>query len=322
MDGSAVMGRAVRAVALSAVIAAAITACGGGGDRGSGTGSGSTALPTVSSAAAGTAKYGQKVLLTVNGSHLDAGLAVAASHCSAVTLSTTAPLASNATTAYYQCVVSAVGTGQFVLTRSSDGAALASEPFTALPPQVTMAVSNGAGVSGSIVVTLDPDKTPVTVDNFLAYVNAGFYDGTVIHRVSPGFVIQGGGYVAPVATDTPTAKPTSAPIALEVNKGLSNTQWTIAMARSCGSAPSTTSQFFINLVDNSGTLDPSPLPSACFANPPLDTAGYAVFGSVTAGTAAVTGIVGAPCAVIPNFLPSGDCTPTPNVVITSAVQTQ
>ena len=305
------MGRALRAVALSAVIAAAITACGGGGDGGSGTGSGSTAVPTVSSAAAGTAKYGQKVLLTVNGSHLDTGLAVAASGCSAVTLSTVAPLASNATTAYYQCVVSAVGTGQFVLTRSSDGAALASTPFTASVPQVTMNVSNGAGVSGTIVVTLAPDKTPVTVDNFLAYVNAGFYDGTVIHRVSPGFVIQGGGYVAPVTTDTPTAKPTSAPIALEVNKGLSNTQWTIAMARTSAPA-SATSQFFINLVDNSATLDPSV----------LNGAGYAVFGAVTGGTGAVTGIVGAPCTAIPFFLPTGECTPSPNVVITSAVQTQ
>ena len=144
-------------------------------------------------------------------------------------------------------MVSAVGAGQFVVTRASDGAALTTTPFTALVPQVTMSVSNGAGVNGTVVVTLAPDKTPITVGNFLSYVNAGFYDGTVIHRVSPGFVIQGGGYVAPVSTDTPTAKPTSPPIGLEVNKGLSNAQWTIAMARTSDPA-SATSQFFINLV--------------------------------------------------------------------------
>ncbi|MBC8058617.1 MAG: peptidylprolyl isomerase, partial [Rhizobiales bacterium] len=118
-----------------------------------------------------------------------------------------------------------------------------------------MTLSNGAAVTGTIVVTLAPDKTPITVDNFLAYVNSGFYNGTVIHRVSPGFVIQGGGYAAPIDTTTPTPKTANAAIALEVGKGLSNTQWTIAMARSSDPA-SATSQFYVNLVDNSSSLDP------------------------------------------------------------------
>ncbi len=122
-------------------------------------------------------------------------------------------------------------------------------------------------------------------------------------------MVQGGGYTAPLDVNDQNLKATSAPIALEVGKGLSNTQWTIAMART-SDANSATSQFFINLVDNSAELDPGL------------SAGYAVFGSVTSGTSSVTAIVGAPCTAIPNFLPSGECTPSPNMVITSATQTQ
>ena len=173
-------------------------------------------------------------------------------------------------------------------------------------PQVTLAMSNGAGVNGSIVVTLDPTKAPITVDNFLSYVNSGFYDGTVIHRVVPGFVIQGGGYTAITPGVVPVPKTTNAPIVLE-GTGLSNVQWSVAMARGAA-ANSATSQFFVNLVNNSGTLDPSPV-----------TAGYAVFGAITAGTSVVTAIVAAPCAPIAQF---SECVPGPNVVITSATQNQ
>lgn len=116
-------------------------------------------------------------------------IAVTAAGCDNVTIDATS---SGASTAQYSCTVSAVGSGQFVVKRSSGGAALSTTPFTVPAPQVTMNFSNGAAVSGSIVLTLAPDKTPVTVKNFLAYVNSGFYTGTVFHRVSPGFVIQGG----------------------------------------------------------------------------------------------------------------------------------
>ena len=297
----------LRAIAALFAFASALSACGGGGDGGSAPVSG----PTVSLATAGAAKYGQRVILAVNGSALDQGLTVAATGC--VNLVPSPTPASTATTAYYQCTASALGNGQFTITRKGDGVTLATAAFVVPVPQVTMTLTNGTGgaVNGSVVITLAPDKTPLTVDNFLAYVNAGFYDGTVIHRVSPGFVVQGGGYVNPVDSNTPTAKPTNAPIALEVNKGLSNTQWTIAMARTANAA-SATSQFFINLADNSASLDPSP----------LNGAGYAVFGTVSSGTDTVTRITTAPCATIPLFLPSGDCTPTPNVVVSSAVQTQ
>ena len=299
----------VRAATAGVAFASALAACGGGGGDG---GSGSAANASVSAASVGPAKYAQRLLLTISGSNLDRGLTVAATGCDGVAPSTLPGQVSTATTAYFQCTVSAVGAGQFAVTRTSDGAALATATFSVPTPQVTMTLSNGAGVSGTVTVTLAPDKTPLTVANFLDYVNAGFYDGTVIHRVSPGFVVQGGGYVAPVNTNTPTAKPTNAPIALEVNKGLSNTQWTIAMARHKDRSASATSQFFINLADNSASLDPSP----------INGAGYAVFGSVSSGTSTVTSIAGAPCVVIEFFLATGECTPTPNVVVTAAVQTQ
>jgi cyclophilin family peptidyl-prolyl cis-trans isomerase len=256
--------------------------------------------------------YGQPLLLTVNGSNLDQSLAVTSSAaCPAAVLVNTAPLLSTATTAYYRCTASGVGAGRFVLKSAIDGSTLATVPFTVPLPQVTMMISNSAAVNGTLVITLAPDRAPITVNNFLTYVNTGFYNGTVIHRVVTNFVVQGGGYAGPVDASTEPAamKPVNAPIKLETNVGLGNTQWTIAMART--NVPnSATSQFFINLVDNSGVLDASAF-----------QAGYAVFGIVTAGTDAVTSTAAAPCT---STAVSGasDCTPIPNVVVISAVQTQ
>ncbi len=131
---------------------------------------------------------------------------------------------------------------------------------------------------GEIVLELDAAKAPISVANFLAYVNDGFYNGTIFHRVISTFMIQGGGY-----TYSNTAgyqqKTTNAAIALERTSttGLSNLRGTIAMART--SVPnSATSQFFINVVDNHLSLDAASLP---------DGNGYAVFGSVISGMAVV-----------------------------------
>lgn len=180
-------------------------------------------------------------------------------------------------------------------------------------PQVTIAVSNGAGVNGTIVITLSRDQAPLTVANFLTYVNAGFYNGTAIHRNSPGFVLQGGAYAGPLSalTAPPAAKPTNAPIVLEDNAGLSNTKYTVAMART-GTPDSATSQFFINLADNLSL------------NRNGATRGYAVFGTVTSGTAVVDAMAAAPCSAWPIFngLNSLDCLPVPNITITSATQTR
>ena len=254
--------------------------------------------------AAGTPRYGQTLLFTVDGSLLDATLTVSASACSNLQRSTTAPNISSATRAFYTCTLAATGTSTFAISHPALGA-LGSVAFTVPQPQVTLTVSNGAGVAGDLVLTLDPVKVKLTVDNFLQYVNEGFYVGTVFHRVVAGFVAQGGGY-APVSGVLQLKTP-RAPIALEVGQGLSNTALTLAMART-PAANSATSQFFVNLADNSANLDPS---SA--------TAGYAVFGVLGAGQAVLASIVAAPCAVVTGF---SECQPGPFIVITAAAQTR
>ena len=119
---------------------------------------------------------------------------------------------------------------------------------------------------GDIVIELNRQAAPVTVQNFLGYVEAGFYDGTIFHRVIPGFMIQGGGF-----TEQLDRKKTRDPIINEAKNGLSNIRGTIAMART-NDPDSATSQFFINHVDNEvlNYIDDN-------------QAGYAVFGKVIEG---------------------------------------
>jgi cyclophilin family peptidyl-prolyl cis-trans isomerase len=126
---------------------------------------------------------------------------------------------------------------------------------------------------GDITLELDRAKAPVTVGNFMWYIDDGFYDGTIFHRVIPDFVIQGGGFLPGLTEKTPRA-----PIINEASNGLSNVRGTIAMART-SDPNSATSQFFINVKDNikggdgKGDLDPGG----------VSPDGYAVFGHVTAG---------------------------------------
>ncbi len=131
-------------------------------------------------------------------------------------------------------------------------------PLSAFAQKVKLATS-----LGDIVVELDAQKAPKSVANFVQYVKAGHYNGTVFHRVIESFMVQGGGMTADLAE-----KPTRAPIPLEAGNGLSNLRGTLAMART-GVPDSATAQFFINVVDN----------------PRLDSAGggYAVFGKVVDG---------------------------------------
>jgi peptidyl-prolyl cis-trans isomerase A (cyclophilin A) len=133
---------------------------------------------------------------------------------------------------------------------------------------------------GEIVVELDAAKAPKTVANFVEYVKAGHYDGTVFHRVIPNFMIQGGGMSAEMQE-----KPTRAPIPLESKSGLVNARGSLAMART-SNPNSATAQFFINLKDNA-FLDA--------ANSP-DGNGYAVFGKVVSGMDVVDKIAAAPTA--------------------------
>ena len=121
---------------------------------------------------------------------------------------------------------------------------------------------------GSITLELDAAKAPVTVKNFCDYAKGGHYNGTIFHRVIDGFMIQGGGFTA--AMDQ---KPTNAPIKNEATNGLSNARGTLAMART-QVVDSATSQFFINLTDNTFLDHRAPDPRGF---------GYAVFGKVTDG---------------------------------------
>ncbi len=127
---------------------------------------------------------------------------------------------------------------------------------------------------GSIVIELDPERAPVSVANFLSYVDSGYYTGTIFHRVIPDFMIQGGGFAADM-----TQKPSQPPIKNEADNGLQNDTWTIAMART-SVKDSATAQFFINLKDND------------FLNHGGRDFGYAVFGKVTGGVDVVEKIAG------------------------------
>ena len=134
---------------------------------------------------------------------------------------------------------------------------------------------------GDIVVGLYEDLAPIAVRNFLDYVDADYYDGTVFHRVRPGFMIQGAGYVRDDG-GVLRGKPTRPPIVSEADNGLSNLRGTIAMARRAD-PDSATSQFYINLVGNQsldhfGDLE----------------AGYTVFGLVLEGMEAVDAIAAVP----------------------------
>jgi peptidyl-prolyl cis-trans isomerase A (cyclophilin A) len=152
-----------------------------------------------------------------------------------------------------------------------DGLALAQAPAApAKNPQIVFETS-----AGNFTVVLFADKAPIGTANMLAYVKSDFYTGTIFHRVIPGFVIQGGGFDAKFQQ-----KPTRAPIKNEASNGIKNLRGSLSYART-NDPNSATSQFFVNVVDNSA-LDPVP-------GDPMH-AGYAVFGKVIAGMEVVDAI--------------------------------
>jgi peptidyl-prolyl cis-trans isomerase A (cyclophilin A) len=145
-------------------------------------------------------------------------------------------------------------------------------------PAVAFEVAQGRTVFGTITIALNPEKAPLSVQNFLKYVRSGHYEGTVFHRVMPGFMIQGGGF-----TPALEEKPTEGPIRNEARNGLRNSRGAVAMARK--NAPdSADSQFFINLRDNH-RLDYG-----------IGGAGYAVFGQVIEGMDVADKVAAVPTA--------------------------
>lgn len=158
-------------------------------------------------------------------------------------------------------------------------ALLAASALLAMSP--TWAASTNPQVEiqtnmGNIVVELNAKAAPKTVANFMNYVKSGFYKNTIFHRVIPGFMIQGGGFVSGLEE-----KDTNAPIALESKNGLTNQRGTIAMARTMD-PNSATSQFFINVANN----------NFLNADQAQDGHGYAVFGKVISGMETVDKIAG------------------------------
>ena len=141
-------------------------------------------------------------------------------------------------------------------------------------PMVTMQTN-----LGEFTIELYPDKAPKTVENFLNYVNRGFYTGTTFHRVVPGFVIQGGGLNASMQL-----KATDKPIKNEADNGLKNLHYTLSMART-NDPDSASSQFFVNLADN---------PFLDHTSKTVDGWGYAVFGKVVKGMEVVDKIGAVP----------------------------
>jgi peptidyl-prolyl cis-trans isomerase A (cyclophilin A) len=294
----------VASLALAFAAVAALSACGGGGSPAP------APVATVTIASVLPGRFGDLTRVQVTGTNLDTGLRVTSSDCTGLTLLTTAPYVSTATNAYYNCTIARMA-GSVTFSQVSNGATITSAGFTvAQLPQVQFTFSGA--VAGPMLVDLAADKEPITVANFLHYVNHGDYNGLIIHRVStftPLYlslgIVQGGGYVPvtdPAKLDAAHHVATYAPIVLEMDSTLHNSPGTLAMARA--SQPnSATSEFYFNVQDNSAALDGN----------------YAVFGSLAspADISYLTSIQAAACVA---YLTDGSCLPVPNVVTQTIVQ--
>ncbi|MFM6991657.1 MAG: peptidylprolyl isomerase [Rhodoferax sp.] len=285
--------RVLFSVALTTLFSLALCACGGGG--------GSDFPPVVTGFKVQSAQYSRSALIYIGGNDLRNTLTVdTAGACSNPAFAAS----SSPSLLVLNCTVVKVGDMPFTL-KDAGGRVLYQTTVTVPKPQVQLVTS-----SGSLTLELDPDAAPITVNNFLSYVHSAYYASTLFHRVMAGFVVQGGGY-----TTGMVAKPGQlAPIALESNKGLSNLRGTVAMARLAddpndpvGSANSATSEFFINLVDNT-FLDYQS------ASRP----GYAVFGKVVQGLSVVDDMALMPVGSVKGFAN----VPLVDMTITSATQVQ
>lgn len=184
----------------------------------------------------------------------------------------------------------------FAQPAATDGAGVA-QPETKETTPVIVRLETSMG---NIDIELNQEKAPISVANFLEYVDKGHYNGTIFHRVIPNFMIQGGGFDA-----TMTQKPTGKGIKNEWQNGLKNTRGSIAMARLGGQPDSATAQFFINVTDNSFLDEPAP------ASRGGDGAAYAVFGKVVEGMEVVDAIRAVPTS---SKGPHGDVPVEPVVI--------
>lgn len=170
----------------------------------------------------------------------------------------------------------------------------AAEPTQPETKEATPVIVRLETSMGNIDLELNQEKAPISVANFLEYVDKGFYNGTIFHRVIPNFMVQGGGFDEKMVQKTPGEG-----IKNEWRNGLSNTRGTVAMARLGNQPDSATAQFFINVADNA------------FLDQPRDGAGYAVFAKVVAGMDVVDKIRVVPTTTRP---PHGDVPVDPIVI--------
>lgn len=281
----------LRRAALAVLLPLGLTACGGGSDNGG---------VFVSQMAASSVQYSRSMSISVAGTALDRGLRVAVdAGCGEVTEAA----GGDSQSRRFTCKVNALGP-KTIRAYTADNREVARLQVTVPEPEVTLLLAGVDTSISTVVLKLDPTQAPVTVNNFLDYVNAGFYRLTIFHRVIKDFVVQGGGYTA-----GPTLKtPTSPAIRLESQGTLRNVKGSIAMARTA-EPDSATSQFYINTVDN-----PS-LDYKSDAEP-----GYAVFGSVITGLDVVERLSMLPVRLdLANGLTH---LPVTNVTILSAVQSK
>jgi len=237
--------------------------------------------------------YGIPVSFYVGVTQLNQGITFNATLCDAL------KPAQSPSSLYQAYSCTPTGSGNLTFTaKDASGNVLLTKDFTIPDPQVTMVTS-----LGTVVLDLNPNAAPNTVKNFLQYVNAGFYKNMIFHRVIPGFVVQSGGFTSGMNPVTSSL----APIALETPNGLSNTMGTLAMART-SDPNSATSQFFVNLVDNSSSLDYKDS-----SNP-----GYAVFGSVVSGMDVINQIAQVPTTTVGSYAN----VPVSDVTITSMTRTK
>ena len=260
-----------------------LNACGGGG---------STDFPPVVTAfKVQTLQYSRPALIYIGGNDLRISMTVESGG-----VCTNPSFSSSSTTSLLVLTCTVAQVGEMPLTvKDANGKVLYQTSVTVPKPQVTLVTSRG-----SLTMELDPASAPITVSNFLGYVNSDYYASTLFHRVIAGFVAQGGGYTTGLVKKAGQL----APITLESNKGLSNLRGTVAMART-SDANSATSEFFVNLVANTF------LDYQSAASP-----GYAVFGTVTQGMDVIDAI-----AALPTGTQNGVANvPLTDVTINSASQ--
>jgi cyclophilin family peptidyl-prolyl cis-trans isomerase len=240
-------------------------------------------------------KYGQTAVLTLSGDPQNSSIKVSGDKCTGMTLDAV----STAATRTARCTVTGTGDLKFTVTNTSGGTTFYTQTVSVPQPQVTLVTS-----LGTVVMELNPTAAPISVKNFLSYVNQSpsFYKDTLFHRVISGFMAQGGGFTTGMVQKTGL----SAAITLESQNGLQNVRGSVAMART-PEANSATAQFFVNLVDNAFLNYAS-------ANSP----GYAVFGKVVSGMDVIDQMATKPTQTVNG----NQNVPVTDITITSATQTQ